>query len=81
MNPPPPCMRQPKNGLPVNRCRTRAAAALNALWPDVYPANGGVGMYGMNASPRIFCVPNPGPAHASIDRPLKRNRIALIGRT
>ena len=32
----------PKRGLPVKRRSTVAAAALNALWPEVYSANGGV---------------------------------------
>ena len=32
----------PKRGLPVKRRSTVAAAALNALWPEVYSAKGGV---------------------------------------
>jgi hypothetical protein len=32
----------PKSSLPVERRRTSAAAALNALWPEGYSANGGV---------------------------------------
>jgi hypothetical protein len=32
----------PKRGLPVNSRRMAAAAALKALWPEVYSAKGGV---------------------------------------
>src|SRR5579862_6155293 len=61
--------------------RTWAPAALNELCPEMYSANGGVGMYVFHVSPLIVCVPRPGPPHALTLLPLNRNRIDVIGRT
>jgi hypothetical protein len=70
----------PKRGLPVNSRNTVAAAALNALWPDVYSAKGGVARYGRNRSAAIARVPWNGPPQASIVWPAKTCGTALAGR-
>src|SRR5260370_646501 len=66
----------PNWSLPVNRCSTSAAAALNVLCPDTNSGKGGVttlaDWYGNQSRPSIVRVPLPEPPQALICCPLYR---------
>src|SRR5882762_9238238 len=64
----------PNQSLPVQSCRILAAAALNAVCPDGYSGNGGLGKsagrYRIHSAPSMFVVPFPGPPQHRIVLPL-----------
>ena len=72
----------PKILVPVNNLRILAALALNALWPDVSPANGGVRCSFGTRSPAIVCVPGRDlPMHnrpTGVEEPDRRHRAHVV---